>query len=116
MTTPRPNPSYRTAPTKMIDVGGTRFAYRELGEPGGVPVIFLNHLAAVLDNWDPRIIDAIAAHHHVITFDNRGVGASEGTTRPTPIRWLGTRSPSSARSDTTASTSSASPSAAAWHR
>lgn len=80
MTAPRPNPSYRTAPTAMVDVSGTRFAYRELGEPGGVPVVFLNHLAAVLDNWDPRVIDPIAAHHHVITFDNRGVGASEGTT------------------------------------
>lgn len=39
---------------------------------------FLNHLAAVLDNWDPRIIDGIAAKHHVVVFDNRGVGASTG--------------------------------------
>jgi pimeloyl-ACP methyl ester carboxylesterase len=43
-------------------------------------VIFLNHLAAVLDNWDPRVIDGIAARHRVITFDNRGVGASQGKT------------------------------------
>ena len=35
-------------------------------------------MAAVLDNWDPRIIDGIAAKHHVIIFDNRGVGASTG--------------------------------------
>ena len=41
-------------------------------------------LAAVLDNWDPRVVDGIAASHHVITFDNRGVGASSGTT-PTTI-------------------------------
>jgi pimeloyl-ACP methyl ester carboxylesterase len=54
------------------------FAYRELGPKGGVPVVFFVHLAAVLDNWDPRIIDPIAAHHHVIAFDNRGVGASSG--------------------------------------
>ncbi|GAB2991839.1 hypothetical protein GCM10023080_067010 [Streptomyces pseudoechinosporeus] len=32
----------------------------------------------MLDNWDPRVIDGIAARHPVITFDNRGVGASEG--------------------------------------
>jgi pimeloyl-ACP methyl ester carboxylesterase len=43
-------------------------------------VIFLHHLAAVLDNWDPRVIDGIAARHRVITFDNRGVGASQGST------------------------------------
>ena len=29
-------------------------------------------------NWDPRIIDPIAKSHHVIAFDNRGVGASTG--------------------------------------
>lgn len=72
--------SYQDAPTKTIDLGGTRFAYRELGPHSGTPVIFLNHLAGVLDNWDPRVVDGIAARHHVITFDNRGVGASQGTT------------------------------------
>jgi pimeloyl-ACP methyl ester carboxylesterase len=36
------------------------------------------HLAATLDNWDPRIVDAIAKTRHVITFDQRGVGASTG--------------------------------------
>jgi pimeloyl-ACP methyl ester carboxylesterase len=61
-------------------VGGTRFVYRELGIDSGVPVIFLNHLAANLDNWDPRVVDGIAAKHRVITFDNRGLGASEGKT------------------------------------
>ena len=54
------------------------YAYRELGPTGGIPVIFFVHLAATLDNWDPRIIDPIARDHHVIAFDNRGVGASTG--------------------------------------
>lgn len=71
---------YKNTPTKIIDVGGTRFAYRQLGVNNGVPVIFLNHLGAVLDNWDPRVVDGIAAEHQVITFDNRGIGASEGKT------------------------------------
>jgi pimeloyl-ACP methyl ester carboxylesterase len=70
--------TYKDAPTKTIDVGGVRFAYRQLGPDNGPPVIFLNHLAAVLDNWDPRVVDGIAAHHRVITFDNRGIGASQG--------------------------------------
>ena len=72
--------SYKNAPTKSISVGGTRFVYREMGIDAGVPVIFLNHLAANLDNWDPRVVDGVAAKHHVITFDNRGVGASQGKT------------------------------------
>ncbi|WP_104163753.1 alpha/beta fold hydrolase [Cryobacterium sp. N22] len=71
--------SYAKAPTRTIAAGGVDFAYRELGPTGGVPVVFFVHLAATLDNWDPRIIDPIAKNHHVITFDNRGVGASTGT-------------------------------------
>ncbi|MCH4247027.1 MAG: alpha/beta hydrolase [Acinetobacter populi] len=70
---------WNTVPTQFISSDGVSFAYREYGqENGGIPVIFLNHLAAVLDNWDPRIIDGIAAKHHVVIFDNRGVGASTG--------------------------------------
>ncbi len=67
------------APTLTISVGGTNFAYRDLGPRGGVPLILFHHLTAVLDNWDPRVIDGFAADRRVITFDNRGIGASEGT-------------------------------------
>jgi pimeloyl-ACP methyl ester carboxylesterase len=74
---------HKEAPTRTVDVGGTAFAYRDLGPRAGVPVIFLNHLAAVLDNWDPRVVDGIAASRRVITFDNRGVGASQGKTPKT---------------------------------
>ena len=69
----------RNAPTRTINAGGVKFAYRELGPRGGVPLVFLHHLTAVLDDWDPRVIDGIAAERHVITFDNRGVGASSGS-------------------------------------
>jgi pimeloyl-ACP methyl ester carboxylesterase len=69
----------RTAPTRTITVGGTPFAYRELGPRTGVPLVFLHHFTAVLDDWDPRVIDGIAAKRHVIAFDNRGVGASGGS-------------------------------------
>ncbi|WP_159612386.1 alpha/beta fold hydrolase [Glutamicibacter sp. JC586] len=71
--------SYAQAPAKTINAGGVNFAYRELGPKGGIPVVFFVHLAATLDNWDPRIVDAIAKKRHVITFDQRGVGASSGT-------------------------------------
>lgn len=71
--------TYRTSPTQTVDVGGRRLACRRLGPDSGVPVIFLNHLAAVLDNWDPRVVDGIAAEHPVITFDGPGVGASQGS-------------------------------------
>jgi pimeloyl-ACP methyl ester carboxylesterase len=76
--------TWRNAPTQTINAGDVRFAYRQLGPSTGVPVVVLTHLAAVLDNWDPRVVDGIAAKHRVIAFDNRGVGASSGST-PTTI-------------------------------
>ena len=72
--------TWKTVPTQTIKAGGVEFVYRELGKNnGGTPVVFLVHLAAVLDNWDPRVVDGIAAKHHVIAFDNRGIGASSGS-------------------------------------
>jgi pimeloyl-ACP methyl ester carboxylesterase len=77
------NTTWKNAPTQTINAGGVEFAYRQLGPRTGVPVVFLTHLAAVLDNWDPRVVDGVAAKHRVITFDNRGVGASSGSTPST---------------------------------
>lgn len=82
---PRPQtlaPTWVTAPTKRIIAGGETMAYRELGASGGIPVVMLTHLAATLDNWDPRVIDALARNHHVIAVDLPGVGASSGTMAP----------------------------------
>jgi pimeloyl-ACP methyl ester carboxylesterase len=59
------------------DVHGRRIGVRVSGARDGQSR-HLIHLAAVLDNWDPRVVDDFAAEHHVITFDNRGVGASSG--------------------------------------
>jgi pimeloyl-ACP methyl ester carboxylesterase len=80
--------SWKTTPTQTVDVGGVPFAYRELGQPGGIPVVFLHHFTAVLDDWDPRVLDGVAAGHHVIAFDNRGVGASGGRV-PTDLEQMG---------------------------
>lgn len=75
-----PAANWKTVPTQTITAGGVSFAYRELGQHhGGTPVVLLTHLAAVLDNWDPRIVDGISARHHVIAFDSRGIGASSGS-------------------------------------
>nr|WP_232017114.1 alpha/beta hydrolase [Gordonia insulae] len=85
MTAPRatPDTSWTTVANQTISVDGTDFAYRTYGRAGGVPVVFLNHLAANLDNWDPRVVDGIAAQHRVIVVDSTGVGGSSGATPAT---------------------------------
>ena len=65
-------------PTRRVDAAGATFVYRKLGPATGVPVILLNHWGAVLDNFDPRIVDGIAATRPVIAVNYRGVGASSG--------------------------------------
>jgi pimeloyl-ACP methyl ester carboxylesterase len=70
----------KNAVTKTVEVEGTPFAYREVGPTIGIPVVFLHHFTAVLDDWDPAVVDGIAAERRVILVDLRGVGGSGGTT------------------------------------
>lgn len=71
--------SYITTANKYITVGGNQIAYRELSKgKSEMPLVMLVHLAAVLDNWDPKLLDLIAQEHHVIVMDLPGVGASRG--------------------------------------
>ena len=72
------NSSYKTSPTQKILVNGVWFTYRVTGSGDGLPLVLFNHLTGNLDNWDPRVIDALASKHKVISFNNRGVGSSGG--------------------------------------
>ena len=74
---------YTDASTQQLTAGnGIDYAYRDLGE-GDVPLVLLQHFRGNLDNWDPALIDALAADRPVVTFDNVGVGATSGTTPAT---------------------------------
>jgi pimeloyl-ACP methyl ester carboxylesterase len=70
--------TWKDAPTQRVDAAGQSFAYRQLGPAAGVPVVMLNHWGAVLDNFDPRIVEGLAATRPVVALDYRGVGASGG--------------------------------------
>jgi pimeloyl-ACP methyl ester carboxylesterase len=83
MNTLQPSPAdspntWTATPNRSVDVAGTSLAYRRLGTAAGVPLVMLNHWGAVLDNFDPRIVDGLAATRPVIAVDYRGVGASGG--------------------------------------
>jgi pimeloyl-ACP methyl ester carboxylesterase len=71
---------YLELPNKRITAAsGVEYAYRESGT-GPVPLVLLQHFRGNLDSWDPALVDALASSHHVITFDNVGVGGSSGST------------------------------------
>jgi pimeloyl-ACP methyl ester carboxylesterase len=58
---------------------GVQYAYRDTGGGGaeGVPLVLLQHFRGNLDNWDPALIDVLAATRRVITFNNTGADRAD---------------------------------------
>ena len=76
--------SYLETPTRHITVNNQKIAYRELGEGNSnIPLVMLVHLAATMDDWDPKLLDLLAEHQHLIVMDLPGVGSSEGSVATT---------------------------------
>ena len=74
---------YSGASTRRVTADNAiEYAYRDLGE-GEVPLVLLQHFRGNLDNWDPALVDALAAGRRVVTFDNAGVAATTGRTPDT---------------------------------
>lgn len=71
--------SFVNAANQSIRVNGILFAYRDIGPKTGVPLVLFNHWGAVLDNFDPGIIDGLAQTRRIIATDYRGIGGSGGT-------------------------------------
>ncbi|MGH3142705.1 MAG: alpha/beta fold hydrolase [Gaiellales bacterium] len=71
---------YADASIKRVAAeNGIEYAYRDLGA-GDVPLVLLQHFRGNLDNWDPALIDELAAERRVVTFDTVGVVGTTGVT------------------------------------
>jgi pimeloyl-ACP methyl ester carboxylesterase len=74
---------YTDASTQRVTAeNGVEYAYRDVGE-GDVPLVLLQHFRGNLDNWDPALVDALAADRRVVTFNGVGVASTSGTTPST---------------------------------
>ena len=74
---------YADAPTRLVAAeNGIEYAYRDLGQ-SELPLVLLQHFRGNLDNWDPALIDALAARRRLVAFDNVGVAATTGRTPST---------------------------------
>jgi hypothetical protein len=67
-------PSIVTAPTRFIQAGNERYAYRRFGSGSKLPLLCLQHFTGTLDNWDPAVTDPLAMDREVILFENAGLG------------------------------------------
>jgi pimeloyl-ACP methyl ester carboxylesterase len=69
-----------TADTRSVEIDGATLVYRRFGngDSAAPPLLLLQHFRGNLDNWDPALLDPIAAEREVILLANRGVGGSTG--------------------------------------
>jgi pimeloyl-ACP methyl ester carboxylesterase len=75
---------YAELPNSLVSAqSDIEYAYRDTGPGDGTPLVLLQHFRGNLDNWDPALIDALAADRRVVTFDYPGVGGSTGETAHT---------------------------------
>jgi len=71
--------AHQTAETKFIETNSTKFAYRRIGQgKTSIPLVILIHFRGTMDQWDPLLINSLAATREVIIFDNSGIGKSSG--------------------------------------
>src|ERR1017187_372242 len=67
-----------TSPTRFVEVGNEKYAYRRFGAGTGFPLLCLQHFTGTLDNWDPAVTDKLAQGREVILFESAGIGRSTG--------------------------------------
>jgi pimeloyl-ACP methyl ester carboxylesterase len=64
--------SVLTAPVRIVRTSAGTVGYREVGT--GTPLLLIVGADASMDDWPPGFVDALAARHEVVVFDNAEVG------------------------------------------
>jgi pimeloyl-ACP methyl ester carboxylesterase len=82
-------PDIVTAPTLVASTSQGTVGYREVGT--GSPVLLIMGFSGTMDEWAPSFVDALAAHHTVIVFDNAGIGDTAALPSPLSIPAMATQ-------------------------
>ena len=61
-------------PAQTVAVDDVVLGYRMSGS--GKPLLCITGYGCTMDTWDPELLTALARHHRLILFDNRGMGTS----------------------------------------
>jgi pimeloyl-ACP methyl ester carboxylesterase len=76
-------PDVLTAPVQVVRTTDGTVAYRELGS--GPALLLIMGAGASMDGWPPGMVDALAAHHEVVVFDNAGIGRTSAVAAPASL-------------------------------
>jgi pimeloyl-ACP methyl ester carboxylesterase len=73
-------PDVLTTPIQLAHTTDGTVAYRELGS--GPALLLIMGAGGTMDAWPPSMVDALAARHQVVMFDNAGVGQTSAVSAP----------------------------------
>src|ERR1700733_2158136 len=76
-------PDVLTTPIRVVRPSSGTVAYRELGS--GPALLLITGADASMDGWPPSFVNALAAHHKVVVFDNAGVGRTSAVSAPASL-------------------------------
>lgn len=76
-------PDVLTTPVQVVRTPAGTVAYRELGS--GPALLLIMGAGASMDGWPPGFVDALAARHEVVVFDNAGVGRTSAVAAPASL-------------------------------
>lgn len=75
--------SIASAPVQTVRTSLGTVGYRAIG--GGPPLVLINGYSATMEDWGPLLVNALAQHYRVITFDNAGIGRTQSLPAPLTI-------------------------------
>jgi pimeloyl-ACP methyl ester carboxylesterase len=68
-------PSVVSSPVHVAHTSLGTVGYRIVGS--GPPLVMITGYPTTMEDWDPRLVDALARHYRVVIFDNAGIGATQ---------------------------------------
>jgi pimeloyl-ACP methyl ester carboxylesterase len=72
-----------SAPVRVAHTTDGAVGYRVVGS--GPPLVMIQGYGWTIEEWDPRLVHALAEHHRVVMFDNSGIGKTTQLPEPFSI-------------------------------
>jgi pimeloyl-ACP methyl ester carboxylesterase len=76
-------PSVVSSPVRVAHTSLGTVSYRIFGS--GPPLVMITGYPTTMEDWDPRLVDALAKHYRVVIFDNAGIGDTQQLPGPLTI-------------------------------
>lgn len=75
--------SITSVPVRTVRTPMGTVAYRAIGT--GPNLVMIMGYSGTMTTWDRRLVDTLAQHHHVVIFDNAGIGHTQALPAPLSI-------------------------------